>query len=419
LSSHEEILVVAPQAPWPARRDGYAVRYYPLLEYLSQRHQVDLCLIAEFDPKTVEQGAKTLCRSLFMLDATSQPTSMAERWLTRASILNIPSVPYHIRKFASERIAAAVLDIAARRPYCVIVWVSSEYMEAAAIVRRRHRSSRFVLDLIDSPALYYRRQSLQRGVPWLVRTVAAWQTRRYERRWRSLADRIIYISEQDVAESHGEFAKDGPTTVIPNGLLADEPAGLQPALPGPPALGFLGHMGYEPNINAVQLLHDQIFRRLQDRYPQLRLIVIGRAPAPQIRELASDHVIVTGGVETIWPYVKSVDVFVFPMLMGAGLQNKILEALVAGRPVVTTSICARPLGPEARQYLTIADTAEEFVMAIDRLLQQPSRAQDVAQKASHWVRAKFDWGNILPRYERTILARDTPNQELGEYSRDT
>jgi glycosyltransferase involved in cell wall biosynthesis len=406
--SDTEILVVVPQAPWPARRDGYSVRYHPMLEHLSRRHQVDLCLINEFDRKGVEEGARTICRELFVLEAMSLPPTFGERWRTRLGMLNPWAVPYHIRKFASARIAAEVLSIAARKRYRTILWVSSEYTEAAAIVRL-NSCCRFVLDLIDSPSLYYRRKPAHQAAPWVLRHVVAWQTRRFERRWRKLANKVVYITELDSIESGRR--QDRAPVVIPNGLLLDETIESQnqpPALSGPPALGFLGHMGYEPNIAAVKFLHDRIFRVLKKRHSDLRLIIIGRAPAPSVRELAGDDVIVTGSVQSIWPYVRSVEIFVFPMTMGAGLQNKILEAMAAGRPVVTTSICAGPLGSEAKKYLTIADDADQFAVAVERLLARPAETRAAAAAAAEWVRGQFDWANILPRFEQTIVGSDAP-----------
>jgi glycosyltransferase involved in cell wall biosynthesis len=167
-------------------------------------------------------------------------------------------------------------------------------------------------------------------------------------------------------------------------------------------IGFLGHMGYPPNISAVLRLHDRLFLPMKKEIPELRLKIIGHWPGSEIRALESDDVEVTGTVESIWPHLAEVNVMVFPMEIGGGLQNKILESLAADRAVVTTSISAIGCGEKGLEYLVVADTDEDLRAATLALLRDSSRRSEAVGKGRELLRF-FDWDEILPRYEKVVF----------------
>ncbi len=113
-------------------------------------------------------------------------------------------------------------------------------------------------------------------------------------------------------------------------------------------------MSYEPCISAALRLAERIFPRIRSRLGDATLLIIGRDPVPSIRRLDGAAISVTGTVENIWPYVVSANIFVFPMFEGSGLQNKILEAMYAGVPVVTTPIAAASIGATSGEQLLVA-----------------------------------------------------------------
>ena len=135
------------------------------------------------------------------------------------------------------------------------------------------------------------------------------------------------------------------------------------------------------------------------------MLIIGRDPVPSIRQLDDGAAIkVTGTVENIWPYVASVNVFVLPMFEGTGLQNKILEAMFAGVPVVTTSIAAAGLGATSGEQLLVADSDEEIAAQAIKLLRDPGYANRLADEARTFVMREFAWPAILPRYAAIVAS---------------
>ena len=122
-----------------------------------------------------------------------------------------------------------------------------------------------------------------------------------------------------------------------------------------------------------------------------------------MQALASAHTIVTGSVESIWPYVRNAAACVFPLRLASGLQNKVLEALAMGKPVVTTRQCAAAVGAEHGVHLLAADTLEESIAASTRLLEDPDFASRLGAAGRELVLERFDWSALTQRFERALL----------------
>jgi glycosyltransferase involved in cell wall biosynthesis len=112
--------------------------------------------------------------------------------------------------------------------------------------------------------------------------------------------------------------------------------------------------------------------------------------------------LVTGPVEDIWPYVNAVDLFVFPLQRGAGLKNKILETMRAGRPVITTPIGNEGIDAVSGRDISIAGTPEEFRMETLRLLGSTGQRNAMGEAAHRFVSDRFSWERILLRLEEIV-----------------
>jgi glycosyltransferase involved in cell wall biosynthesis len=196
----------------------------------------------------------------------------------------------------------------------------------------------------------------------------------------------------------------GATTVIPNGVLTSDvssptaPRGDQDGA----MIGFLGNMSYGPNVEAALRLARNIFPAVASRRPGTRLLIIGRDPAPEIVALGSASIEVTGTVPDIWPLIHRTDVFLFPMLSGAGLQNKILDAMLGKVPTVTTGLAAAGLGAKDGRDLLVAESDADFCNAALRLLDDAAYRESIVQGASRMLEEKFSWPAIAERYAATI-----------------
>jgi glycosyltransferase involved in cell wall biosynthesis len=392
------LLFVLPIVPWPIRRNGISLRFAPVIDYLAQRYELDVLVLAEED----ESSPSTLgrCHALTVIKV---PFTSLPRWRRRIRntwrALSPWGAPLGSVRFDNDRLEYALRSYLADKEYSVIVW-ATRHLEVACRLRRVYTQTRFVVDIVDSPALYCFRNASSDLVIRTLTRYDGWKWRRLERCALEAFDATIYISNVDA-----QVVRAGPNAhlhVIPNGIYDADAPPLTKPLPSGRVIGFLGHMAYSPNISAALRLAQRILPRISTVLPDVRLLIIGRDPAPEITQLAGPRVQVTGTVDDIWSYITRANVFVFPMIEGTGLQNKILEAMYAGVPVVTTSIAAKGIGACGGEQLLIADTDGELAEQTERLLRDPQYSAALSASARAFVLREFSWPAILPRYEAIV-----------------
>ena len=397
------ILVVLPIAAWPARANGVSIRYYPLLEHLTRKADVDFLITADPSARASSDELVSAARSVHVVPQDSTPPTMRKRLAMMARVMSPVGISFEYSTYSCERIAAAIRKRVTESQYDAMHFVGWQNREALARSFAPTRGARITFDCVDSPYLHYQRSPhpnfLSRGFP-PFRAYDLWKTRRWERSLLRNVDASIYISAVD-ANAAGRNAV---SLVIPNGIYAGRERGdTAQRLERAPCIGFLGNMSYAPNVVGVLSLYHDVFVPLQRERPGLRLKIIGRDPVPEVTALASASVEVTGTVSEIWPHLDDVDAFVFPMTTGAGLQNKIIEVMYAGRPVVTTSICQQSVGATPGREIVVADAPGEMLDSTRALLTDPSRARALAEAGRQFVARHFDVDDIVRRFESAIV----------------
>ncbi|NNF38475.1 MAG: glycosyltransferase [Gemmatimonadetes bacterium] len=396
-----EILVLASQIPIPVQATGTSLRLNPLLRHLAEEHEVDLVVFrddrAERDALIDE--AMAFCRSVTTL---ARPRLDGRRRLTRivSGMIDRDRPPWELLDPFSNEAVAEVRDLVREGSYDVMFAVNAVWDAMFQLLVSGDTPPRVVLDWIDSPSLIHARRSRTRaGVAgWLARRRTR-RVRRWQQRVNARVDAAIYIAASD--REHAGAEGNPRVHVVPNGVLLPDRR-VQAKSGGPPTLGFLGNMAYAPNELAALRLHERVFLPMRERVPELRLKIIGRDPGPELRRLASSSVEVTGEVDSIWTHLAGVDVMVFPMETGGGLQNKLLESLAADCCVVVTGVGAAGTGELGAQTLVIEDTDEGMIEATTNLLLD-AEARATARQDGRRLLQAFDWSDILPRYARIIL----------------
>jgi glycosyltransferase involved in cell wall biosynthesis len=150
-----------------------------------------------------------------------------------------------------------------------------------------------------------------------------------------------------------------PIVVIPNGV--DVESSPLPVTNRGANLAVLGNYDYAPNLDAALRLVRDIFPLIQQKIPAARLCLVGSSPPPALRAYASDHIEITGHVPDIRPYFEYSMIFISPLQFGAGIKNKILEALAMQTPVVATPVSCDGISVEHGQHVLIGKTNEELV----------------------------------------------------------
>jgi glycosyltransferase involved in cell wall biosynthesis len=189
-----------------------------------------------------------------------------------------------------------------------------------------------------------------------------------------------------------------PLSVLPNGVDLDYFC-LNPEVQrDKETIVFSGKMSYHANISMVKYLVTEIMPRIWNVRPDAHLVIVGKDPSPEIRELARNPCItVTGTVDDIRPFLWRATVSVVPLLYGAGIQNKILEAMATGTPVVTTSMPLSALGALSGDEILVADTADDFSSEILRLIENKDLQNKIRKAGLLYVQKNHDWNKIASR----------------------
>jgi glycosyltransferase involved in cell wall biosynthesis len=272
---------------------------------------------------------------------------------------------------------------------------------------------RVVWDSVDCISYLFQQASAHStgGFGKFVTRFELGRTRYMEGRLIGEFDHVLVTSETDrkaLLDLALPGSKTVPISVLSNGV------DLEFFHPNPEmqrdveTLVFSGKMSYHANISMVKFLAGEITPRVWAKRPKVRLVIVGKDPAPEIRALGTDtRITVTGTVDDIRPYLWKATMAVVPLVYGAGIQNKILEAMACGTPVVTTSKTLSSLGITPGKELIVADEAEGFAQAVLKLLDNPRSQAEVGKAGAEYVGKYHSWkaiaGSLLSVYAGSIL----------------
>jgi glycosyltransferase involved in cell wall biosynthesis len=200
-----------------------------------------------------------------------------------------------------------------------------------------------------------------------------------------------------------------PISVLPNGVDTEYFYPKPELQRQAETIVFSGKMSYHANISMVKYLVAEIMPRIWKVRPAARLYIVGKDPTADIKELQKNpRIIVTGTVDDIRPFLWMATVSVVPLLYGAGIQNKILEAMATGTPVVTTCGALAALEARPGEHLLVSDDPDGFSQAVLQLMEDPNLQRTISEAGQTYVRAHHQWISIASRlvhiYEQVLQA---------------
>lgn len=395
------IVYVAPASPWPADFGG-GMRVAALLAALERRARVRLIVVAD------EPGAEArdvLARRGAELWTPPRSGSLP-RWsrLLRAAAAG-RSIPAE-RFLEGGRRRLLVDSIADSRADLVIL---SDTFLAELAPPLRARGCRLVVDTFNVESELWR--DVAAVSPSMFARVGyrllASNTAALERRALPLAERVWAASEEDAAwyrRRLGLACVDVIPNVVDAGLANDRGATMTPT--SPDIVVYTGYFAYAPNEDAALRLLE-VSRELQARGHVHRLHLVGRGPGSRLKKAAArvPQALVTGEVESIEPWLAAASVFAAPLRAGSGTKFKILQAMLAGLPVVTTSVGARGLGLEDGMHALVRDGAG-FGDAIADLLADPRRRATIGEAGRRHVLERFCTSSLELALDRSFVHLD-------------
>jgi glycosyltransferase involved in cell wall biosynthesis len=395
MNSKPRALFVVPDIPYPPTRNGLALRYYPLIKELSETLDISLiCLSAGTQALDVGDLPEHVS-SLEILPAVGGKLPVWRKFGGALTAVLPYGTPYRAYNYHRAQMATQICQAAPGNFDCV-QWVG--LLPVLDECRQRIKGGRWVIDLVESSSLRLRRNLRGEGI---IGKLKLRKTRMWEADAINRVYAAVYISPVDRAEVADLVDPAVTLAVIPNGVFVEDASRDVIDVPHP-SIGFLGNMSYGPNIDAVHSLY-RVYERVKEQIPKLHLCLIGRDPVASIRSYAGSDVTVTGTVDRVWPHVRGVDLFVLPMRLGAGQQNKLLEVMHAGKPVVTTTIGNGGIGAIDGESIVIADRETECAEQVGRLLGDPVALERLGGAGKRFVDDNYSWDRSAKRFLDLLL----------------
>jgi sugar transferase (PEP-CTERM/EpsH1 system associated) len=263
-----------------------------------------------------------------------------------------------------------------------------------------------VWDSVDSITRLFEQTRTQSSRPF-SRLIASFEydrTRKLEAFAPASFDRTLVTSQADmetyleIADHH--YATIESFSVLPNGVdlnyfHLDESISREPA-----TLVISGKMSYHANISMVNYMITEIMPKIWAKRPEVQLWIVGKDPPVSIRNLDDSSLIfVTGTVPDIRPYLQRATVAVVPLVYGTGVQNKVLESMACGTPVITTPLAISALNVQPGRDLLVAGHPQEFADEILTLLGDPRRQRSLGMAGRRYVEEQHRWDNIALQLE--------------------
>lgn len=380
-----------------------------MIKHLARNHEIHLCCLA--DNRNDLAYRNQLNEYAASVDVVYRSKEKAQlealsRLLTRQPL----SLGYFYSRALSRMVRKRIEQV---DPDLILVYSSSMVQYVPA----RHLS-RVVLDMVDVDSekwIEYSRYSAK-PMSWIYRLEGG-RLRRYELQMVQECAHTVLSCQREVEILRGSAALEKISTVF-NGVddRYFDPAnvGTKENSKRKNTIVFAGAMDYYPNVNAVTYFVREILPPIRQQMPHAEFHIVGSNPSEEVRRLVRHPgVTVTGYVEDIRPYLASATVFVAPLRIARGIQNKILEAMAMRCAIVTTSQALGNIEASAGKDLLVADHPETFATQVIRLIGDADLNKQMGDNARQLVERRYRWTQRLNRLEDILERSATRTNKIG------
>jgi len=384
-----KILFLANRVPYPPYR-GDKLKIYNLAKRLQGRHELHLLTFAQNEEdlgykKELEKVFSEV-HFVYLPKWRSALNCLAGLWDTK---------PLQVLYFQSAELQQQLDALIAKYKYDA---VHVQHLRMSPYLSGRKDVPR-ILDLPDAFSLYWeRRKSVKRGLLTAIfENQEQARVLKYEAVIRDYnlalvcsAEDLAYLEEKH--QSHN-------LRLLPNGVDLETFAARDHDYTHNNTILFTGNMDYAPNVDAVVYFKESILPLIRAKFPEAEFIIAGQRPVKKVQELAGDGVVVTGFIKDLAKTYNSASVVVAPLRFGAGTQNKVLEAMAMGVPVVCSNIGFAGLGILSGEGAIMQTGPSEFANSVIELLSSSVLRQSTGEAGMKLVKSHFDWDIIASTLE--------------------
>lgn len=375
--ARKRLLVILPRVPWPLEK-GDKLRAWHQLRELSKWYDIHLFALNEGRPHPDAYGKL----KPFILNIHFFSLSWPSRVLNvfRALMKGLPmQVGYFYNKKAHRRLIRISRDISPDHVYFQLAR-TAEYAEGLPFPK--------TLDLQDAFSAGVKRR-LDKA-PWYFRPIFRLEYRRmlrYETGLSKAFRHLTIISEIDRDLIRGPAARE--IKIVPNGVDTDyfRPREMRKEYD----ILFTGNMAYPPNVDAAVFLVRDIMPVVWKKVPQAKVLIAGASPVAEVKSLAGENVRISGWMDDIRDAYASSRIFIAPMRIGTGMQNKLLEAMAMRLPCITTPHANKPLRTKHGENLLTGEGAGELADHILLLMKDKDLSSRLAVSGNEFVKERYSW----------------------------
>ncbi len=373
-----KLIYLTSRFPYPINK-GDKLRSFHQIKELSKQNDIYLISLSEIKvPKSSIKQLDKYCKSVHVYHI-----SLINRIFNLLKTL-INNRPFQVNYFYHHKIQKKInSNISVIKPdhiFCQLV-------RTALYVRDEHSIPK-TLDYMDA---------LSKGLERRIKISKFWQKPFVKMEWQRMKrfenlafeffNNHIIISSSDRNEIAHINNKN--IEIIPNGIDANY---FQKIITDKIYdLIFIGNLSYVPNIEAAKFISKKIFPLLQEKVPNIKILISGSNPSKKVLRLSNKNIKVTGWVDDIRETYCSGKVFFAPMALGSGLQNKLLEAMSLGIPCITSNLCNESLGATHMKNIIIGNSVEQYISQILYILSKPELISEIGKNGREFVNKKFSW----------------------------
>lgn len=376
-----KILFITSRLPYPPM-GGDKVRTFNFIKHLSKNNSISLISFIESEKESKYiDNLKVYCDSVEVI-LLKPFKSYLNCFFRLLSLL-----PLQISYYYSFRMKKKIDEILSKEKFNGIYVHLLRMAHYAKDAKRVYK----VLDLTDAISLSLRRSLRYRKPLAFIVYLLEWlRVKRYEKKIINSFDRCLLVSPVDKEIIETAFSAKN-ITVVSNGVDFDyfKPNGDNY---DPRNIVFLGNMHSFPNQDAVFYFYKSILPLIKEEVPDVKFYIVGINCSNKIKKLNKDkNIVVVSGVEDVRPYLMNSAVLVCPIRVGAGIQNKILEATALGVPVVTSSVGFEGLCARKDKDIIVADKPEEFAQKVKEIMKRRDYRQEIAQNGRKFIIQNYSW----------------------------